>query len=125
MRLVLVLIGGALGSAARYLAVTAFVDRFGPAFPWGTLTVNITGSFLIGLVAALADDAGAIGPDARLFLITGVLGGFTTFSAFSLETLRLLETHQHTRAAAYVLASVTISLAAAALGLAAGRGIAR
>ena len=91
MRVLLVLAGGALGSAARYLVAVWMVNRFGPDFPWGTLTVNVVGSFLIGLIATLADELGSIGSEARVFLIVGVLGGFTTFSAFSLETLRLLE----------------------------------
>ena len=86
MRLLLVLLGGGLGSAARYLVAVWMADRFGPFFPWGTLTVNILGSLLIGLLATLADELGSLGPEVRLFLIVGVLGGFTTFSSFSLET---------------------------------------
>ena len=95
--------------------------RFGAAFPWGTLTVNIAGSFVIGLLATLADEAGDLGPGARAFLVTGVLGGFTTFSAFSLETLRLVEDRELARAALYVAGSVLLSLAAAFLGIVVGR----
>src|SRR5947207_1050953 len=111
MRLLLVLAGGALGSAVRYLVATAMADRFGAAFPWGTLTVNIAGSFLIGLVAPLADEAGAIGPQARVFIVVGILGGFTTFSSFSLETLHLIEQHEIVRAALNVAGSLTIAFA--------------
>lgn len=125
MRLLLVLMGGALGSAARYLLSTWMADRFGGAFPWGTLTVNVTGSFAIGLIATLADEAGSIGPQARVLLVVGVLGGFTTFSSFSLETWRLLEQAGMSRAALNIAASLTLSLAAVALGIAAGRGLAR
>lgn len=123
MRLLLVLAGGALGSAARYLVAASMADRLGPAFPWGTLTVNIAGSFLIGLIATLADEFGSIGPQARVFLVVGVLGGFTTFSSFSLETLRLVEQNEIARAALNMLGSLTLSFAAATLGVAAGRAL--
>jgi CrcB protein len=123
MRLALVLAGGALGSAARYLLSTWMAGRLGPAFPWGTLAVNILGSFVIGLVATLADEAGGIGPQARLLLVPGVLGGFTTFSSFSLETLRLVEDGEVVHAALYVLGSIAAGLVAAALGVAAGRAL--
>ena len=101
-----VALGGAIGAVLRYLTGLAL------AFPFGTLAVNIIGSFLIGVLwLALADR----GPWAPL-LITGILGGFTTFSAFSLDTLRLVETGRAPMAALYVLASVTLSLGACALG---------
>ena len=123
MRLLLVLAGGGLGAALRYLTGLWIAGRFGGAFPWGTLAVNVTGSLLIGLVATLADERGSIGPETRTFLVAGVLGGFTTFSAFSLETLRLEEAQTPARAALYVLASVALSLAAVLVGAAAGRGL--
>ena len=101
-----VALGGAIGSLLRFLTGSAI------AFPFGTLTVNVAGSFLIGVLwVALADRA----PWAPL-LITGVLGGFTTFSAFLLDTLRLVESGRAPMAALYVLASVTLSLGAVALG---------
>ncbi len=125
MKLVLVLLGGALGSGARYLASTWAADRFGAAFPWGTLGVNIIGCFCIGLLATLADEAGAIGPNGRVFLVVGVLGGFTTFSSFSLDALRLTEHHEIERAALYLLASVGVGLAAALLGIAVARALSR
>jgi CrcB protein len=123
MRLLLVLAGGGLGSAARYLTAVWMARQFGAAFPWGTLAVNVVGSFLIGLLATLADDIGSVGPQARMFLVVGVLGGFTTFSSFSLETLRLVEQHEMGRAALNVAGSLALSFAAATLGIAAGRGL--
>ena len=123
MRLLLVLAGGALGSAVRYLIAIWMTNRFGPDFPWGTLTVKVVGSFLIGLIATLADDIGRIGPALRVFLVVGVLGGFTTFSSFALETLRLAEQNEAIRATANVLASIALGLLAAILGIAAGRAL--
>lgn len=124
MRLVLVLVGGGIGSAVRYLTAMWMANRLGAAFPWGTLTVNIAGSFLIGLLATLADEAGSLGPGVRLFLVAGVLGGFTTFSSFSLETLRLVEDREIARAVLNVAANLILGFAAALLGVAAGRGMA-
>ena len=121
MQLLLVLLGGGIGSAARYLTGVWITERLGAAFPWGTLVVNVVGSFLIGLIATLADERDRLGPDLRLFLVGGVLGGFTTFSAFSLETLRLLDGRQPLRAVLNVLGSVVLGFAAAALGIAVGR----
>ena len=91
--------GGALGAIARY-GVGGLVHR-NPAlagFPFGTLTVNLVGCLLIGLGAGLADARQAIGPEARLFLVVGVLGGFTTFSSFGYETVALLRDHEFLRA---------------------------
>ena len=125
MRLVLVLTGGALGSGGRYLVSLWMADRFGAAFPWGTLTVNVAGSFLIGLLATVADELGGIGPDGRVFLIAGMLGGFTTFSSFSLETLRLAQDNEMGRAAANVAVNLALGLCAVVLGVAAGRALER
>ena len=113
--------GGALGASARYLANTAAMRLLGPGFPWATVFVNVLGSFLMGvLVVALAHkDATRLAP----LLMTGVLGGFTTFSAFSLDTLTLWERGQGGLAALYVAGSVVLSLVAIALGMAAARGI--
>jgi CrcB protein len=121
VRLLFVFVGGAVGSSVRYLIATWMAGRFGPAFPWATLTINVVGSFLIGLIATLADEVGSIGPDGRVFLVVGVLGGFTTFSSFSLETMRLAEQNEVTRAAWNVLVSVGVALGAAFLGIASGR----
>ena len=88
-RVLLVAAGGAVGSALRYLVATVAVAWLGPAFPWGTLFVNLVGSFLIGLVQQLATEALVLGEETRLFLTTGVMGGLTTYSAFSYESVRL------------------------------------
>ncbi|MES2710402.1 MAG: fluoride efflux transporter CrcB [Pseudomonadota bacterium] len=104
-----VALGGALGSVARYLLTLLAVAQLGAGFPWGTLAINIAGSALIGVAAGL----GASG-EWRLFLVTGVLGGFTTFSAFSLETGLLWE-RSPTLAVSYVAASVILALAGFAL----------
>ena len=125
MRLMLVLLGGGLGSLARYFTGLWLADRLGAAFPWGTLMVNVLGSFLIGLIATLADESGSIGPQARLLLVTGLLGGFTTFSAFSLETWRLLEQNEMGRAALNVAGTLALSFIAVALGVATGRALER
>ena len=101
-----VALGGAIGAVLRYLTGLAL------AFPFGTLAVNILGSFLIGVLWVALADRGHWAP----LLITGVLGGFTTFSAFSLDTLRLVDSGRAPMAALYVLASVTLSLGAVALG---------
>ena len=125
MRILLVLVGGGLGSVVRYLVSVALTERLGNGFPGGTVAVNLIGSFLIGLVATLADERGALSAQTRLFLVAGVLGGFTTFSAFSLETLRLLEGGHPGRAVLNVLGSVLPALAAVWLGTLAGRGLPR
>lgn len=117
-----VALGGALGASARYLTGVATIRIIGPGFPWGTLTVNVAGSFCMGvLVVALAHTNAT----ARLapFLMTGVLGGFTTFSAFSLDAVALYERGQIMAAAAYVAASVILSLAGIAAGLLAARAM--
>ncbi len=124
-RLALVVLGGGAGSAARYMTALWAADRLGVTIPWGTLAVNVTGSFVIGLLATLADEAGAIGPDARTFLVVGVLGGFTTFSSFSLESLRLVEQNELLRAGLYVAGSVGLAFAAAALGIGLARTLSR
>ncbi|PWS35064.1 chromosome condensation protein CrcB [Falsiroseomonas bella] len=107
--LALVALGGAAGAVARFLVSVAALGLLGSGFPWGTLAVNVLGSAAIGIAAG----AGLEGP-ARLLLVTGFLGGFTTFSAFSLETGLLFERHP-ALAALYVAASVALGLAAFAL----------
>jgi CrcB protein len=125
VRWLLVFVGGGVGSVARYLTSTWMASRFGPAFPWGTFTVNLVGSFLIGLLATLADERGAISPQTRLLLVVGLLGGFTTFSSFSLETWRLAEQGDLAPALLNVLGNVALGLAAVVLGIAAGRSLER
>jgi CrcB protein len=114
-RLLIVAAGGALGAVARY-----GVGRLLPAggWPWPTLTANVVGGLLMGLLAGwLAFRAGAQGESIRLFAAVGLLGGFTTFSAFSLETALMIEKRQFALASGYVAASVVLSIAALFLGL--------
>ncbi len=89
MNVLLVAAGGAIGAAARYLAGLWIVARLGAGFPWGTFFVNVTGSFVIGIVLVLVE-GGTLPAGARLFFAVGILGGYTTFSSFSYETLQLL-----------------------------------
>lgn len=110
--------GGAIGSVLRY-AVSRAVHL--PGFPVATVLVNVAGSFLMGLLAALFAHRG--GYHLAPFLLTGVLGGFTTFSAFSLDTLTLWHRGQHGLAAAYVAGSVALALLGVGAGLAAGRAV--
>ena len=116
-----VALGGAIGASGRYLTGVAAVRLIGHGFPWGTLVVNVAGSFLMGaLIVTLAHTSGTrFAP----FLMTGILGGFTTFSAFSLDAVTLYERGQIGLAGAYVAASVILSLAALALGLLAARAV--
>lgn len=112
-------LGSAVGGVMRYVVSVWAAGRFGEAFPWGTLLVNVGGSLLIGLVAGLSDPSSrmAVPPGARQFLMIGVMGGFTTFSSFSLQTLHLLRDREFLFAGANVLLSVTLCLLAAWLGL--------
>ncbi len=121
--ILLVAIGGAIGSVARYLTGIAMTRLLGPAFPWGTITVNIVGSFAIGLLTELVARKFAAPMEMRLLLVVGFLGGFTTFSSFSLDTMALAERGAILAAFGYVAASVTLSLAAAFGGLTLGRSL--
>ena len=123
MHVVLVAAGGAVGSVARYLVGVWSVRVLGLAFPWGTLIVNLVGSFAIGLLAELIARRFNASMELRLLLVTGFLGGVTTFSAFSLDTIALYERGQVTTAAVYVLVSVVLSLAATFAGMAAIRSL--
>ena len=125
IRALLVAGGGAVGSVARYMVGLYTAEQFGAAFPWGTLAVNVVGSFLIGVLATLADDFGVIGPQTRLLLVVGVLGGFTTFSSFALDTLRLIEASELLRTGLYFCASLAVSIVAATGGIALARGLHR
>jgi CrcB protein len=118
----LIALGGALGSVARYWFSGVVARQFGETFPWGTLLVNISGSFAIGFFAALADPGGRrnIGPSGRQFLMYGICGGYTTFSSFSLQTLELLRDGEWFRAGANAGASVGFCLVAVWLGYIAG-----
>lgn len=118
MRVVLfIALGSALGGVLRYWVSGAVGERLGETFPWGTIVVNIIGSALIGVVAAWVDSARVALPlEAREFLMIGLFGGFTTFSSFSLQTLRLVQDGDWTRAIANVLVSVILCLVAVVLG---------
>ncbi|WP_075288754.1 fluoride efflux transporter CrcB [Pararhizobium arenae] len=121
--ILLVALGGALGSVLRYLVGLGTLRSFGPSFPWGTLTVNVTGSFLIGLISELIMQKFSGSPEMRVFMITGILGGYTTFSAFSLDAIALLERGETVPAAIYVGSSVILSGLAVVAGLALMRAI--
>ena len=117
MTILWVALGGALGSAARY-QVNVWSGRWlGAGFPWHTLIVNIAGCFAMGLLVELMALKLNVGNDVRSFLITGILGGFTTFSAFSLDFALLVERNTAGLAALYALSSVGLSLAAVFAGL--------
>jgi CrcB protein len=118
-----VALGGAIGASARYLTGLAAIRLIGPGFPWGTLTVNVVGSFIMGaIVVGLAH----LGQNRFApFLMTGLLGGFTTFSAFSLDAVTIWERGQAGTAIAYVAASVCLSLAALVAGLLLARSFAQ
>jgi fluoride exporter len=107
-----VFLGGGLGSVIRYVLNLALA-RWSVAFPWSILVANVVGSFLIGLLAGLQKDRASV---QWLFLATGMLGGFTTFSTFSLDTLQLLQTDRWPLALAYSLGSVLLGVAAAFIG---------
>ncbi len=120
MNWLMVALGSGLGGVARYACVGLVDHRLDSPFPWGTLLVNLLGSAAIGWVAGMAEHAW-LNDELRLFLMVGLMGGFTTFSAFSLQTLTLIREGAMLPAAAYVTASVLLCLA----GVAIGHGLAR
>jgi fluoride exporter len=107
-----VAVGGALGSVMRYLVGVASGKLFGTDFPWGTLIINVTGSFLIGAFVGLFATKWNLPQAARIFLTVGICGGYTTFSTFSLDAWYLMERSQSIASLAYMLASVVLSVAA-------------
>ena len=120
---VAVALGGAMGSVARFWLTSAMTALTGPRFPWGTLLINVLGSFVIGLVAGITLTPARVGmhPDLRIFLMTGVCGGFTTFSAFSLQTLELMQAGDVIPALGYAIGSVVSCVIATYCGWASGR----
>jgi len=120
-----VALGGALGTLARFWLANWMAVVTGAEFPWGTLLINILGSFVISFFGFLTGTAArfAVPYDARVFVTVGICGGFTTFSSFSLQTVDLLRVGQPARALLYVAASVILCLAACALGFAAASAI--
>ena len=109
--------GGAIGAGLRYLVNEAFAVRGLHAFPWATLTVTVVGCLAMGLLAGMFAERSHLGPELRVFLTTGILGGFTTFSAFSIDFARLAEGGEAGAAVAYAVASVVLSIVAVFLGL--------
>jgi CrcB protein len=123
MNYLLIFIGGGIGSAMRYGASRASLALIGPGFPAGTLFVNVVGSTLMGVLAAWFALRGSADQSVRLFLTTGVLGGFTTFSAFSLDTAVLWERGATGATIAYVVATFVLSIGGLFAGLAVARAL--
>lgn len=121
--LLIVMLGGAVGSGARYLTGRATLATLGPNYPWGTLAVNLIGGFLMGALVGSISKLGG-GEQYRLLLGVGVLGGYTTFSAFSLDVMNMLERGDWMPALGYVLVSVIGSVAALGIGLHLTRAVA-
>ncbi len=114
-------LGSGLGGLARFICAGAVTARFGAVFPWGTLLVNVVGSFVIGLFAAFARRGGWLGNETvDAFVMIGVCGGYTTFSSVSLQTLELIDARAWWHAAANIVVSVVLCLVAVGLGLSAG-----
>lgn len=116
-------LGGSVGALLRYWTSTGVHTLMGRDFPYGTLLVNVSGSLLMGLLYVLLVERLALGVEWRAAVLIGVLGAFTTFSTFSMETLALFEDGEHTKALLNILLSVTLCLAAVWLGVTAGRRI--
>jgi CrcB protein len=123
VNVLLVAIGEAIGAGARYLAGLWIAAHFGANFPWGTFFVNVTGSFLIGIVLVLVQ-GGTLPAGARLFVAIGILGGYTTFSSFSYETLQLLDNGDVMPVLLNTLGQLLLGLLAVYLGVAFARGVA-
>jgi len=119
--IVSIALGGALGAVMRHFVAYPAGSFFGTGFPYGTLSVNVLGSFLMGLMITLFAEKLNLSQEVRAFLTVGLMGGFTTFSAFSMETVMLFERHNYSGAALYVIASVTLAVGALIAGMMAGR----
>jgi CrcB protein len=109
--------GGAVGAVARYVVMVGVARLWGSAFPWGTLTVNVVGSFILGALVEILALVWSPGEGVRALLVVGMLGAFTTFSTFSLDVVTLYERGALAAAAAYIIASVVLSVAALFAGL--------
>ena len=123
MPLLLIGLGGFAGAIARYLIDGAVTDRTGGAFPWGTLVINITGSFVLGLLAALTIERAILPADIRGPVMIGFLGAYTTFSTWMLESWRLIESGSYGLALANLGGSVALGLLAVFAGLVVGRAL--
>lgn len=115
--LLAVALGGALGSLARYSVASLVQSAASAGFPWGIFTVNITGGFIMGVLAEVAALKLSFTPETRAFLMVGVMGGYTTFSSFSLDSALLIERGAYVSAAAYIAGSAVLSVAALFAGL--------
>lgn len=115
-RYLVVMLGAALGGLSRYVLGTAIMDRYGGSFPLGTVAINVSGSFLIGIVMTLLTERMQVHPNWRLFLVVGVLGGYTTFSSFEFETLQAVRGGGQLIALLNVVGSVTLGYVAVWLG---------
>jgi len=120
-RLLFIALGGAIGTALRYLTSILAARWFGAEFPYGTLIVNLAGAFVIGLVQQIGTQAVLIPDNVRLFITTGMMGGLTTYSAFSYETVRLMELGSWHQAWINIFVTTTICLSLCFLGIAFGR----
>ena len=121
--LAVVAAGGAIGASARWWLGGLLAERFGGAFPWHTLVVNVTGAFLLGVLMALSAERGVIGNDWRLFAGVGVLGGYTTFSTLSYESIRLVEQGLVLQGLGNMFGSGAAGLVAVVAGLVLGRAL--
>ena len=120
-RFLWICLGGAVGTGARYLLSGWLLRAAGPGFPWGTLAVNVLGTFLLGLIMQVAVATDLLSPTLRLTLTTGVMGGFTTYSTFNYETLQYLQQNDWLMGSLNLAVTVVTCLAAGILGLLAGR----
>lgn len=123
MQLLAIATGGAVGAVLRFLMSSWVYTWLGRGFPYGTLTVNVLGSLLMGLLSVLLIERLSLGPEWRAAILIGLLGGFTTFSTFSIETLNLIESGEHAKALTNAALSVVLCIAAAWAGVIAGRQI--
>ena len=123
IRFLLVCLGGAIGTGARYLVMVWSAAAFGPAFPVGTIIVNVTGSFLLGFLAHIGMSTDVFSLDMRLLLTTGIMGGFTTYSTFNYETTIYLRAGSWLYGSLNVIVTVLGCLAAGLLGLALARAV--
>lgn len=122
-QLITIAVGGAIGAVLRYLMANNIYSLFGNAFPWGTLFVNVFGSLLMGFLYVMFIERMLVSTEIRSLVLIGLLGAFTTYSTFSIETVNLIESGELIRAGANILASVAACLIACWLGLTVGRQI--
>lgn len=118
-----VFVGAGVGGVLRYALGGWIAQRWGTSFPWHTLAINVSGAFLLGVLMALTVERGALAPEMRLFLGVGLLGGFTTFSTLSYESLALMQQGLALQGMANMFGSAVLGIVAAVLGVAAGRAL--